>query len=348
MADDAGDRLRIAMISYYLPSGSKIGVGYQVHELATALTRRGHEVTVFSDCPAVEGAIYQHRHLGRGGRMRTFRFALRVRETDFSGFDVIHAHGDDYWLWRRRVRVHVRTVHGSCFEEALRIHGFKERLRMVALGLTETLASLVADATVVVSPRTAKWVPRVRAVIPNGVDFSRFHTGGERAAVPTVLFVGTWLQRKRGRELAAAFSRDVLPSLPDARLEMVCRDAPANPGRGISVLGSLSDEELADAYRRAWVFCLPSEYEGFGIPYAEAMASGVPVVATPNIGAQYVTDSGKAGRLVQMDGIGGAIRDLLGDVAAREQLAAAGLARAAEFDLDSVVNRYEELYRGRR
>ena len=43
MAGD--DPLRIAMISYYLPSESKIGVGYQVHALATELAARGHEVT---------------------------------------------------------------------------------------------------------------------------------------------------------------------------------------------------------------------------------------------------------------------------------------------------------------
>lgn len=41
------ESLRIAMISYYLPSESKIGVGYQVHELANELARRGHQVDVF-------------------------------------------------------------------------------------------------------------------------------------------------------------------------------------------------------------------------------------------------------------------------------------------------------------
>ena len=52
--------LRIAMISYYLPSGSKIGVGYQVHALADELVRRGHHVDVFSECPPVPGARYGH------------------------------------------------------------------------------------------------------------------------------------------------------------------------------------------------------------------------------------------------------------------------------------------------
>ncbi|MEI5579328.1 glycosyltransferase, partial [Streptomyces brasiliscabiei] len=86
-----------------------------------------------------------------------------------------------------------------------------------------------------------------------------------------------------------AFQREVLPHIPDARLEMVCRDAPPDPGPGVEVLGALNDEELVAAYQRAWVFCLPSDYEGFGIPYAEAMACGVPVVATENPGARYVT-----------------------------------------------------------
>ena len=102
--------------------------------------------------------------------MRTFRFATHLRRVDFSGYDVLHAHGDDYWMWRHRVPSHVRTLHGSCFEEALTIRGAKEKLRMVALGLTEVLASVVADTTVVVSPKTRRWTPWVHEVVPNGVD----------------------------------------------------------------------------------------------------------------------------------------------------------------------------------
>ena len=101
--------LRIAMISYYLPSGSKIGVGYQVHELATELVRRGHTVDVISECPPVPDATYGHHRVVLSGSMRTFRFATQLRRVDLSGYDVLHAHGDDYWMWRRRVPRHVRT-----------------------------------------------------------------------------------------------------------------------------------------------------------------------------------------------------------------------------------------------
>jgi glycosyltransferase involved in cell wall biosynthesis len=339
--------LRIAMISYYLPSGSKIGVGYQVHELASELSQRGHEVTVFSACPPVEAASYHHRRIELSGALRTFRFATRLRKLDFSEFDVLHAHGDDYWLWRRRVPVHVRTVHGSCFEEALTIKGAKERLRMLLLGFSEVLASLIADETVVVSPRTRRWMPWVRRVIPNGVDTRRFRPSAESSPEPTVLFVGTWNGRKRGAELAAAFSRDVVPHIDGARLNMVARDVPADPGPGVTVLGALTDAELAAAYQRSWVFCLPSDYEGFGIPYAEAMACGVPVVSTPNVGARYVLDEGRAGVLVPLSQIGTALRDLLSNPAERQRLGAASLRRVQQFTLTGVVDAYEDVYRER-
>ena len=166
---------------------------------------------------------------------------------DFSGYDVLHAHGDDYWMWRRRVPRHVRTLHGSCFEEARTVRGVEEKVRMVALGFSEVLASLAADTTVVVSPSTRRWVPWVRDVVPNGVDTDRFRPSDTSPADrPTVLFVGTWYGRKRGAALAEAFADDVLPAIPDAELWMVTQDAPPITRARHAVLGRLCDEALGD------------------------------------------------------------------------------------------------------
>jgi phosphatidyl-myo-inositol alpha-mannosyltransferase len=336
------------MISYYLPSESKIGVGYQVHALANELVRRGHTVDVFSPCAPVVGARYGHVHLPMSGFLRTFRFASVMRRQDLSSYDVLHAHGEDYWMWRRRVPMHVRTLHGSCFEEAITIRGVKEKARMVLLGFTEVLASIVADRTVLISPKTRRWTPWVRTVIPNGVDAGRFAVDLPKADHPTILFVGTWGGRKRGALLAEAFEAHVRPRHPDAELRMVTQDAPADVPTGVEVLGRLSDDELVHAYGSAWAFCLPSTYEGFGIPYAEAMTAGVPIVATPNVGARYVTLDGAVGILVEPEELGPVLADLLADGKRRTSLAALGRARAEAFDLRRVASAYEEIYRSAR
>jgi glycosyltransferase involved in cell wall biosynthesis len=129
---------------------------------------------------------------------------------------------------------------------------------------------------------------------------------------------------------------------------MVTQDAPAEVGAGVEVLGRLDDEALAEAYRQAWVFCLPSDYEGFGIPYAEALASGTPVVGTPNVGARYVLDEGRSGAIVELPDLGRTLVDLLADGDRRERMRAAGLARVEHFTLDAVASAYEATYRAGR
>ena len=110
-------------------------------------------------------------------------------------------------------------------------------------------------------------------------------------------------------------------------------------------MGRISDDELSDLYGRAWVFCLPSTYEGFGIPYIEAMASGCPVVATENPGAMEVTSKGQLGLIVDDDLLGEALLKLLSSPEQRARLASAGLVAARGYEIHSVCSRYEEIYR---
>jgi glycosyltransferase involved in cell wall biosynthesis len=336
--------LNIAITSLYLPGSSKIGVGFQVHHLANELVRRGHSVSVFSPDSAGECATYIVQHVDPGDSLRTVRFAWRLRDTDLSGFDVLHAHGDDCFLVGKRRPPHVRTVYGSCFSEALHIPGAKERTRMGLIGVGELVSMAIADRTVAISAATARVYPWIHEVIPCGVDTRRF--GGERGIAredaPTILFVGTYWNRKRGRLLVEAFERVVRPSVPEAQLWMVCSDAPGGPG--IEVLGRINDEELVERYQRAWMFCLPSSYEGFGVPYIEAMAAGCPIVATPNPGAKEVLANGQFGRIVDADRLGEALLDTIGDPALREELSNRGRKRAEEFDWKVIGDAYERVY----
>lgn len=338
-----GSERRIALTSFYLPSESKIGAGWASHRLANALVELGHDVTMFSPCPRPDDAQYQHVQVPLEGSLRTFRWAWAVRKLDVGQFDAILYQGDDHLVRRGARPLHVRTLHGSCFDEVRYVPGAKEKLRMAMLGLTELVAAIRSPVVVGVSRASLRYFPWRHTVIPNGVDTTRFRPGDEahREPVPTILFVGTYLRRKRGALLVDVFQREVRSSLPDARLWMVCDDAPDAPG--VEVLGRLTDDELAERYRRAWVFCLPSAYEGFGVPYIEALASGLPVVATSNPGAREVLGDGRWGAIATEESLGSELIRLLRDASARQEFSDEGLKRAEDFDALRVARRYVDL-----
>jgi phosphatidylinositol alpha-mannosyltransferase len=336
--------MKIAMTSLYLPGGSKIGVGYQVHHMANQLVQRGHSVTVYSQCGPGEDALYEACLVQPGKRWRTFGFAWDLREVDFSGFDVLHAHGDDWFLWGRKRPRHIHTYHGSCLAESGHQINFRERVRMLALAACEYGSLGLCDESVAVSEGTRVYIPGIRHVIPNGVELRQFYPSAEKADRPTCLFVGALQGRKRGKLLVELFQKEVLSELPNASLWAVC-DEPVE-GKGVEWFGRVSTALLCELYRRAWVFCLPSSYEGFGVPYIEAMASGTAVVATPNRGALEVLQNGTCGIISGEERLGRRLIQVLRDSRLREFLERKGLERAQSYGWDIVCRAYEALYRG--
>jgi len=334
--------VKIAITSLYLPSGSKIGVGYQVHYLANEFTKRGHDVTVFSQTGRSEDSLYDVVVVPPRKRLRTFAYAWDLRGCDFSKFDVLNAHGDDWFLWGCKRPRHIHTYHGSCFAEMLHAEGMTAKLRMGALALCEYNSCFLADELVAVSENTRKYIPMVKRVIPNGVDLTAFAPGDEKSRVPSLLFVGTMTNRKRGAMLLNIFHKEVRPKVPDAEFWAVCEEPVS--GEGVRWFGRVSQEKLTELYRQAWAFCLPSTYEGFGVPYIEAMASGVPVVASPNLGAREVTQEGGAGLIARDEELGSVLTRVLTDAPLRAKLSAAGLKRSMDFGWDRVCSLYESLY----
>ena len=333
--------MKIAITSLYLPSGSKIGVGYVVHAFANELVKRGHSVTVFSQSGPSPDSHYEVVVVPSGRRFRTFGFAWNLRRYDFTQFDVLNGHGDDWFLWGRKRPRHVHTYHGSLLAETLHARGFATRLRMAAMALCEYGSVFLADELVAVSRNTRKYIPGIRHVIPNGVDLAEF-APGEKSVAPTVLFVGTMRGRKRGAMLLELFRREIRRRVPKAEFWAVCEEMVT--GEGVHWFGRVTKVKLGELYRKAWVFCLPSTYEGFGVPYIEAMASGTPVVATPNPGAREVTCDGKFGLLRSDEELGGTLADVLKDAALRKRLATAGLEHARDFGWNRICSDYEALY----
>jgi glycosyltransferase involved in cell wall biosynthesis len=91
------------------------------------------------------------------------------------------------------------------------------------------------------------------------------------------------------------------------------------------------------------VYASPSTYEGFGLPYLEAMACGTVVVATRNPGSLEVLGDGEYGLMPSDEAFGTAVAELLGDEALRVTLCGRGLRRAGEFSLEAMIERYEDL-----
>ena len=339
--------LEIAVVQRFLPPDSRGGAGHFTAGLCAALALRGHRVTVFShDRGPAEARYHVDQLPGRDRRLAPIVFPRQIAAIDFSRFDVIHAQGDDQFI-RHRGRPVVRTLHGSSLDEALangvRALSPKHLLLHVWFYQGELIAALRADAVTAVSAAAGRHVPRHLDVIPNGVDTRALAPDGTaKSAQPSILFVGELDSRKRGRWLARVFLDQVRPRVPGAELWLVSPDRAEGPG--VVSLGTLDDAALRDCYRRAWMLCLPSAYEGFGRPYVEAMAAGTAVVASPNPGARDVLADGRFGVIADDAALGAAIVDLIDDASRRRVLEAAGIARAAEYDWPVVAAAYERVY----
>jgi len=104
-------------------------------------------------------------------------------------------------------------------------------------------------------------------------------------------------------------------------------------GGEIRCLGFVPDAQLPDLYRAAEVFVYPSLYEGFGMPPAEAMACGCPVISSTcgSLG-EVVGDAAAIVEPRDIHSIAKQLRTLATEPAARERFRAAGLAQAKKFD----------------
>ncbi|NWJ97430.1 MAG: glycosyltransferase family 4 protein [Chloroflexi bacterium] len=342
--------LKLAFIQSFLPSRSHGGVGYFTHYFANVMVQRGHSVTVFSLHPAPAGALYQVELLAlpswlRGSKLANlYLFAFLVARQDYTQFDLIHAQGDDFllwWSWRKKPRL--RTFSGSALAEAIHARKWQTRLVQLSFYPLEWLSGLTTDARIAISQATRQHLPFIRQVIPQGVDLTTFVPGQEKSANPSILFVGHGLyDRKRGYLLVKTFEQEILPKLPAAELWLVCEDTIIHPN--IKCYRNLSESNLIALYQKAWVFCLPSSYEGFGRPYLEAMACGTPVVATPNSGAREVLQNGACGLLVSESLLGQALLNLLQDAPHRTHLSQRGLLRAQDFCWQRIADAYERVY----
>jgi glycosyltransferase involved in cell wall biosynthesis len=136
---------------------------------------------------------------------------------------------------------------------------------------------------------------------PYGVSLGLFSPRPKRDSVFRVLFVGALsIQKGLGylfeavRRLGSRSFEVWLIGRVDRNTEPFLRALPSN----IRYLGPIPKEQLAEYYSQASVFVLPSIQEGLALVQAEAMACGIPVIATSNTGAADLFEDGAEGFIV--------------------------------------------------
>ncbi len=173
-----------------------------------------------------------------------------------------------------------------------------------------------------------------------------------------ILFVGRFEKRKGFRYLLRAF-RLLKQQLPEARLLVVgaydrddrlpyVRYARHFRIRDVKFIGPVSHADKVRWFKTAHVFCAPSTGgESFGIVLTEAMAAGVPIVASRIPGYQSVVDDGVTGLLVppaDEEALADALLCLLRDPARRETLRVAALRAVQRYDWAQVSGEIEAYY----
>lgn len=172
--------------------------------------------------------------------------------------------------------------------------------RRVLRGAARVYATGKASRTAVA--RAGGLAPERVGVLPLPVDPAVFTPLPDpewtaRLAAPVLAVVGRTDDPRRNLELALAALPLVRERIPTATLRVI-GPGPAPAGEGVQALGMVPS--VAGPLREAALLLLPSRQEGFGIAAAEALACGVPVVATPSGGPEELLRASGGG--VVLDG----------------------------------------------
>lgn len=367
--------MKIGMVCYPSYGGS----GVVATELRVKLADRGHEVHFISYEPparfrcCIEGLAY---HEVETSSYPLFRYppyllamASKMAETaEFTGLELFHVHYAiphtvsaclaREILGRRDIPV-VTTLHGTDITIVGREPAY---FRVVQFALRESDGVTAVSRWLADETRNIFGYEGQIEVIPNFADAERFREGltcrtcercrseGEKL----IVHVSNFRPVKRAPDVVRVFAR-VAKRLP-ARLVLVgdgpeltlCRDVARELGVADKVTFMGETPEVERVLSCSDLFLLPSETESFGLAALEAMACGVPVIATKVGGLPEVVSDRETGFLFEpgdIDGMANSAIELLGDGRALARMGEAARRRALEhFTPEQIVPRYEAFY----
>ena len=373
--------IRVLVLSDYLPPHVGGGVEKVVGELCRGLARRGHRVAALGlrTCPAPRTEVDQGVTIRRvpavdltgvvGLQLAVSVHVLPALVRTIRSFrpDVVHAHNLFFRTTEAAAlaRVFFRTPLVTTLHLAAMDTGPVAVKTLIGL-YNSTFGRFIirrSDQTIAVSQAVAEHARTVGrstkpiTVVPNGVDTQLFNPGdAQRNGRPTVLFVGRLVGNKGPQTLMEAVP-GVLRSHPECLFVLAgagpLRPALEDRARKMGVSGSVEflgvRDDVPRLMRRSSVFVRPSSLEGMPLTVLEAMASGLPVVATPAGGTPELVEDGKGGYLFPIGDHGALARSitrLLDDRDSAVEMGRRGR-RTVEngYTWDQAVERTEEVYR---
>lgn len=363
--------MKVALVSPY-DWAHPGGVSEHIRHLARQLRTLGHEVRVLApasrrdiDEPGFHriGGVVPIRVNDSVARITlSLTLSRRVQEIlELERFDVVHLHEPfmpalPLTVLRMSRTANVGTFHAYAKRNLGYYYGrpfFASYLRR--LHATIAVSGPARDFVRQYFPKAAP------TVIPNGVDVETFRPGHTpihhlRDGLINVLFVGR-LEKRKGlgdlvlgfRELQERMERVRLVIVGDGPLRSdVERQVERHQLRNVVMAGYVPQSVLPRYYASADIACFPATGgESFGVVLLEAMASGLPVVATELPGYLSVVEAGRDALTVRPRSpveLGAALTVLARDAELRARLGRAGLEKAQRFAWREVAARVIEVY----
>ncbi len=185
-----------------------------------------------------------------------------------------------------------------------------------------------------------KFKPSMVHVVPPGID-PRFSPLGEKSPTPLVVAVGRLVPVKQFDVLVDALVKlharhpsmeAVIVGEGYRREQLETQIHEAEAERYIHLPGRISDDEVIDLYRRAWILTSASAREGWGMTVTEAAACGTPAVVTRIAGHSDAVAEGRSGLLANSpDELVDGLDRVLADGELRARLTAGALRHAEQF-----------------
>jgi glycosyltransferase involved in cell wall biosynthesis len=369
--------LRI-LIAIGVPRQKEAGAAGVTLNHARELEKRGHQV----ECWFLDDVLQRPAKSNRFEALSFARSVAKRIRKDPTKFDVVNIHapwGCIYGMWRKyfgfgEAPPYVLTMQGSeeRYVRAMKLEerkgratnfSFKNRLWHRLYHQTMYDFSIRTADYGAVANREA-WIcaelkyhrsPGRIWYVPNATEERFFSTREFTDKVHvSLLYVGTWLDRKGVYYLADAFAL-VANKLPAIRLTVAGCTAHSEDVKKyfalgvrdqVSVIPFVSREDIHAVYAAHDVFVFPSLVEGMPLTLLEAMATGMPVVTTNTCGMADIVEDGFNGLLVRpadAEKLAAGIEQLCRSLELREQLGLEGQRTARRYTWERVTRKLEEI-----